>query len=234
MHYTSQVNEHKRQSKQQNQSQRKRREQYSGNGCFNYVSNLPSEVGHLPLGSTSHEAFQSMAIQHPQKALVPESRDYLRNAFPHVHSNSSSLSDKTSVHTNDLAFHSPREPSYASSQVQFVENSGDPSFQVATIVGSEKGEKLDNHQGSQSSILDPVSIEKKDRRSGGKFENYSDFDGASMVIPAELCSSDMQENSSMNSSLDDISIEAASFQQLQLVMEQVRRPFQKNYHLLCH
>ncbi|XP_022861319.1 protein LNK1-like isoform X3 [Olea europaea var. sylvestris] len=215
------VNEHKRQSKQQNQSQRKRREQYPGNGCFNYVSNLPSEVGHLPLGSTSHEAFQSMAIQHPQKALVPESRDYLRNAFPHVHSNSSSLSDKTSVHTNDLAFHSPREPSYASSQVQFVENSGDPSFQVATMVGSEKREKLDNHQGSQSSILDPVSIEKKDHCSGGKFENYSDVDGASMVIPAELCSSDMQENSSMNSSLDDISIEAASFQQLQLVMEQL-------------
>ncbi|CAI9765362.1 unnamed protein product [Fraxinus pennsylvanica] len=219
--YTSQVNEHKKQSKQQNQSQRKRKEQCTGNVCFNYVSNLPSEVRHLPSGATSHGTFQSMAIQHPQKALIPESCDYLQNAFPYVHSDSSSLSDKTSVHTNNLAFLSPREPSYASSQVQFVENSRDPSFQVATIAGSEKREKLDSHQGSQSSILDPVSIEKKDHRSGDKFENYSDVDGVSMVIPAELCSSNIQESLSMNSSLDDISIEAASFQQLQLVMEQL-------------
>ncbi|KAL2477478.1 dentin sialophosphoprotein-related [Forsythia ovata] len=224
------VNEHKKQSKQQNQSQRKRKEQYTENGCFNYVSNLPNEVMHLPSGATSHEAFRSMAIQHQQKALVPDSCDYLQKAFAYVHSDSSHLSDKTSVHTtpsairsenDDLAFLSPREPSYASSQVQFVENSGDPSFQVATIAGIEKREKIDNHRASQSSILDPISVEKKVHRSGDKFENHSDVEGVSMVIPAELCSSNIQESSSMNSALDDISIETASFQQLQLVTEQL-------------
>lgn len=225
-----QVNEHKKQSKQQNHSQRKRKEQGTGNGCFNYAGNLPNEVRHLPSGDISHETFQYKAIQCQPKSPVPDSCDYLQNAFPYVHLDSRHLPDKTSVHTtqsavrsenDDLAFLSPREPLYASSQVHFLENSGDPPFQVATIAGSEKREKLVNHKGSQSSILDPISLEKKVHRFGDKFENQSDVDVVGIVIPAELCSSNIQESSSMNSALEDISIEAASLQQLQLVMEQV-------------
>ncbi|CAI9770083.1 unnamed protein product [Fraxinus pennsylvanica] len=222
------INEHKQQSKQQNRSQRKRKEQCTGNGCFYYVCNLPNEVRHLPSGDTSDETLQSMASQHQQKALVPDSCDYPQNTFPYVHLDSSHLPDKTLVHApssairsehDDLAFLSPREPSYASSQ--FVQNSGDPSFQVAATAGCVKKERLDNHQGSQSTILDPISLEKRVHRSGDKFENQSDVDGVSMVIPAEFCSSNIQESSSMNSDLDDISIEAASFEHLQLVMEQL-------------
>ncbi|XP_022896945.1 protein LNK1-like isoform X1 [Olea europaea var. sylvestris] len=224
------VNEHKKQSKQQNHSQRKRKEQCTGNGCFNYAGNLPNEVRHLPSGDISHETFQYKAIQCQPKSPVPDSCDYLQNAFPYVHLDSRHLPDKTSVHTtqsavrsenDDLAFLSPREPLYASSQVHFLENSGDPPFQVATIAGSEKREKLVNHKGSQSSILDPISLEKKVHRFGDKFENQSDVDVVGIVIPAELCSSNIQESSSMNSALEDISIEAASLQQLQLVMEQL-------------
>ncbi|CAA2969520.1 Hypothetical predicted protein [Olea europaea subsp. europaea] len=224
------VNEHKKQSKQQNHSQRKRKEQCTGNGCFNYVGNLPNEVRHLPSGDISHETFQYNAIQHRRKSPGPDSCDYLQNAFPYAHLDSRHLPDKTSVHTtqsairsenDDLAFPSPREPLYTSSQMHFLENSGDPSFQVATIAGSEKREKLVSHKGSQSSILDPISLEKKVHRFGDKFENQSDDDVVGMVIPAELYSSNIQESSSMNSALEDISIEAASLQQLQLVMEQL-------------
>ncbi|KAI3445725.1 hypothetical protein Pfo_002390, partial [Paulownia fortunei] len=211
--HKEQINEHKKQVKLQNQSIRKRKEQYFGNGSFSYISNLPNEVVQLPLS--------------------------------YMHSDNSPLSDLTSVNpapsavkseTNDLTSPSPRDSSHASNQLQSMESSHDPPFPMTARAGSGRREKLHSHQGSRSSVYsslknasatvqaaigDPGLIGKQVHYSGDKSENHSDTEGVSLVIPAELGSSNMQESSTMSSGVDDISQEAASFRQLQLVMEQL-------------
>ncbi|KAK6156852.1 hypothetical protein DH2020_011100 [Rehmannia glutinosa] len=132
--------------------------------------------------------------------------------------NNSPLSDLTSVNptpsgvkseTNDLTSPTPRDSSHASNRLQSLESSHDPPFPVAAPAVIGKREKQHNHQGKQVHY------------SGDKSENHSDTEGVSLVIPAELGSSHIQENSTMSSGMDDISQEAASFHQLQLVMEQL-------------
>ncbi|XP_060167844.1 protein LNK1 isoform X2 [Lycium barbarum] len=103
--------------------------------------------------------------------------------------------------SNGLVSLSPKD-SYASNQVQSMEGSPDPSFQVAAMTRNEKVEKL---------LL----------QSGVKVENNRVLEGVGMETPAELGSSVVQECTSINSRLDEISEEAASFHQLQRVMEQL-------------
>ncbi|KAL2537056.1 dentin sialophosphoprotein-related [Forsythia ovata] len=198
-----QVNEHKKQSKYQNQSGGKRKEHYYENGSsFNYINNPPNEVMQLDSGATSNRNFTYTGVRQQQQALGPDSSGHLRNTVPFVHSDNSLISDQTSAHptlsaikseNHDLTSLSQRKSSYASSQVQSVENPHDPSS---------------------------VSVETQVRLSGDKFENHSDA-GVSVVIPGELGSSNVPEGSSMSSGLDDISQEAANFRHLQLVMEQL-------------
>ncbi|KAK9287223.1 hypothetical protein L1049_015636 [Liquidambar formosana] len=100
----------------------------------------------------------------------------------------------------------------------------------------EKREKLYRQQGLQASFTrnskcddlvvqaafcDSVSIQKKVHPSENEVEGHSEVEGVSIEIPAELDSSNVQESSCMSSVLDEISIEATSFCQLQHVMEQL-------------
>lgn len=54
-------------------------------------------------------------------------------------------------------------------------------------------------------------------------EGLGEIEGVGLGIPPELDSSNGQEGSCMSSVLDEISIEALGFRQLQHVMEQVQR-----------
>ncbi|PIN16355.1 hypothetical protein CDL12_10989 [Handroanthus impetiginosus] len=203
-----------------------------------HMSNLPNEVLQLPSGATSHQTFLS------EHALGPDSCNYLRSPLPYVHSNNSSLSNQTSVNPtpsavksedNDLTSTSPRGASHASS-LPSLENAHNHSFRVTSPAGSGKREKLHNRQSSQSSeksslenasamvqatIVNPGSTGKQVQYPGDKSENLSGIEEVSHFIPAELGSSNIQESSMMTSGMDDISLEAASFRQLQLVMEQL-------------
>ncbi|KAG8368683.1 hypothetical protein BUALT_Bualt15G0071200 [Buddleja alternifolia] len=84
-----------------------------------------------------------------------------------------------------------------------------------------KSETNDPSSQVQASICEPGSKEQQVYFSGDKIENRSNTDGVFGPIPAELGSSNMQERSTRSSGLDHTSLEAASFRQLQLVMEQL-------------
>ncbi|KAI3448263.1 hypothetical protein Pfo_004928, partial [Paulownia fortunei] len=232
------INEHKQQIKLQNQSEGKSKEHYIGNGSFNHISDLPNEV-QLSSGLTSHHAFPSVRMQQQQHTPCPDSYSYLQNPISYVHSDNSCthLSDPASVNlkpstvkseTNDLTSVSPRDSSQASSQLQYMESCHDPPFEMTALAVCEQREKLHSCQGSRSSVNSSlkngsvtVQASKFDPGLVGKYENHNDPEGVSLDTPAELGSSNVQESSTMTSGLDDISLEAASFRQLQLVMERL-------------
>ncbi|KAK4340009.1 hypothetical protein RND71_041471 [Anisodus tanguticus] len=198
----------KKHSKHQNRSEGKRKRGYLENGdTLSYIDSLPEEKK-LPSGAaTTQVNFTSAGVLQQKQAQVPDF-GYLGGSFSYMHSDYGH-SDGSALHptlpilkyeSNGLMSLSPKD-SYASNQVQSMEGSPDPSFQVAAMTGNEKVEKL-IHQ------------------SGVKVENNRDLEGVVMGIPAELGSSVVQECTSINSGLDEMSEAAASFHQLQRIMEQ--------------
>ncbi|XP_022857398.1 protein LNK1-like isoform X2 [Olea europaea var. sylvestris] len=86
-----QIHEYKLQSKHQNPSERKRKEQYFGNGS--YISNLPSEVIQFPYGDASNQAFPYMDIQHQQQGSTCDSVSQEKQ----VHFSGDKLDDRCDV-----------------------------------------------------------------------------------------------------------------------------------------
>uniref|UniRef100_M1AXV7 Protein LNK1 n=1 Tax=Solanum tuberosum TaxID=4113 RepID=M1AXV7_SOLTU len=199
----------KKHSKHQNLSKGKIKCGYLENGdALNYTDSHPEEQK-LPSGIASTQVnFTSAGVLQQKQAQDPDF-GYLGGSFSYMHSdyghsNGSALHPTLPIlkyESNGLVSLSPKD-SYASNQVQSMEGSPDPSFQVAAMTRNEKVEKLFH-------------------RSGVKVENNRDFEGVGIRIPTELGSSVVQECSSTNSGLDEISEEAASFHQLQRVMEQL-------------
>ncbi|KAH6793397.1 dentin sialophosphoprotein-like protein [Perilla frutescens var. hirtella] len=235
-----QMNEHQKQVKLQNQSVGKRKEHNVGNGNLDYTSKLPNEVVQLPSRAKSHQAFSSSCKQRPQHVLGPESCNHLQNHLSYVHPDTSPISDLTSVNptpssavkseTNEFTSPSTRDSSHASILLPH-----DPLIPVTAPTGVGKIEKLHNCHGSRSLVesnvkpenivvqppsKDPGSMAKEAHYTGDKSENHTDIEEVLHFIPAELGSSNIQE-SSTSSGVNDISLEAASFRQLQLVMEQL-------------
>nr|XP_016483112.1 PREDICTED: protein LNK1-like isoform X3 [Nicotiana tabacum] len=196
-------------SKHQNRSEGKRKCGYLENGdTFNYTDSVPEEKKHPSGPPRTQVNFTSAGVPQQKQAQVPDF-GYLGGSFSYMHSDYGH-SDRSALHptlpitkheNNGLMSPSPKD-SYASNQVQSMEGSPDPSFQVAAMTINEKAEKL-FHQ------------------SGVKVENNRDLEGVGMGIPAELGSSVVQECSSISSGLDENSEEAANFHQLQRVMEQL-------------
>ncbi|CAN4110581.1 unnamed protein product [Withania somnifera] len=199
----------KKHSKHQNRSEGKRKCSYLENGdTLNYNDSHPEEKK-LPSGAANTQLNFASAGVLQQKRTHDIDFGYLGGSFSYMHSDYGH-SDGSALHptlpilkyeSNGLVSLSPKD-SYASNQVQSMEDSPDPSFQMAAKARNEKVEKL-FHQ------------------SGAKVENNCDFEGVGIRIPTELGSSVVQECSSINSGLDEISEEEASFHQLQRVMEQL-------------
>ncbi|KAI5661407.1 hypothetical protein M9H77_20730 [Catharanthus roseus] len=126
---------------------------------------------------------------------VEGSGDVLKSDYIHSLDQSSvyPAPSAVKVDTNGLTSASPKE-SYSSNQLLAADSSRGPSFQVP--------------------LCDSVSMEKNAQHVGNKLENIKGVTG-------EVGTSTMEESSSVNSGLDEISLEAASFRQLQLVMEQL-------------
>ncbi|KAA8536468.1 hypothetical protein F0562_028946 [Nyssa sinensis] len=209
--YNAMINLHKKQSKQHNQSEGKRKGRCLENGgSFHHISDLQFKDTHIPY---MHSDYQHPSDQIPVSPTL-----------------SGIVSEK-----NGLTSLSPKESSYASNQVQSMESSRNHSFEAPAITMDEKSEKLHLRQGFQPSfqtnrervdlvvptaIFNPVSFRKQVHQSENNVENHSEV-GVCMGIAAELDSSNVQESSSMSSRLDEISLEATSFHQLQHVMEQL-------------
>ncbi|KAL0412689.1 UNVERIFIED_CONTAM: protein LNK1 [Sesamum radiatum] len=213
----------------QNHSGARSNEGYFANGTFSHISGLANEVMQLP----SHQAFRSVNLQQQQHAPSPDSCNYLQNPISYVCSDNSHLSDPASVNvkpstvkseTNGLTSVLPRDSSHAPTQAQCTKSFRDPPFEVSALATCEQGQRQHSCQSSrslmdsglengnvtlQASMFNPFSV--------GKYENHSNPEGGSTGTPAELGSSNIQERAA----LDDISLEAASFHQLQLVMERL-------------
>ncbi|XP_073155428.1 protein LNK1-like isoform X2 [Henckelia pumila] len=188
------MDEHRKQSKNQIQSDGNRKTHYDRSFNFNCLDN-----DHFPDQTTVNSMTYSMKFQ-AKNVLKP----------------------------------SPGESSHASSQLQFPEGFHH-SYLVSAIEGNENRENLQYHQGSQQPLnrnlgnthmtLQPSTCNTdsvgKLHFSGGEFESQCGIDSINLVIPAELGSSNVLESSTKNSCLDALSLEAASFLQLQIVMEQL-------------
>lgn len=229
------MNEHPKQVKLQKQSVEELKEHNFGNGS---TSKLPNEAVQLPSRANSHQAF----LQQPQHILAPDSCNYLQNCILYAHSDNSPSSDLTSVNptpsavkteTNELTSPSTRDSSHVLNLLPSMNGFHDRPFCGAAPTGNR--EKIHNYHGSQSPIdsnikpadivvqatsSDPGSVATATQYAGDKSENLSTVEEVRHITPAELGFSNIQE-SSTSSGIDDVSLEAGSFRQLQRVMEQV-------------
>lgn len=204
------------------------------NGSLAQISDLKVKVMKTRSGLTSDEVFASVHVQQQQQHVPASNSDScLENPISNIHLNDSHLSDPSSVNldssivkseTNDMAPISSRDSHQASSQLHYMDGFSGPPFNETALVMSGQREKLKSFQGNHDSLQNgSVAIQAVISDSGlvGKYENHSDPQGASSANEAEMGSSNMQESSTMVPDLDDISLEAASFRQLQLVTKQV-------------
>ncbi|XP_042011079.1 protein LNK1-like isoform X2 [Salvia splendens] len=158
--------------------------------------------------------------------------------------NNSHSSDLTSLNptpsavkteANELTSSSTRDSSHTSNLLPSVDGSHDHPLPLPVPTGTGKGVKLHSRHGSQSlansnikpaslvvqaTSSDPGSLTEEAHYAGDKSDNHNDSAEVCHFIPAELGFSNAQE-SSTSSDMDDVSLEAASFRQLQLVMEKL-------------
>ena len=222
----------------QNQSSGKIKEHNYGHG----TSKLPDEIVQSPSRAKSHQAFSFQ--QQPKNVLPTESCNYLQNHLSYVHPDNSHSSDLTSLNptpsavkteANELTSSSTRDSSHTSNLLPSVDGSHDHPLPPPVPTGTGKGVKLHSRHGSQSlansnikpaslvvqaTSSDPGSLTEEAHYARDKSDNHNDSAEVCHFVPAELGFSNAQE-SSTSSDMDDVSLEAASFRQLQLVMEKV-------------
>ncbi|XP_073270218.1 protein LNK1-like isoform X2 [Primulina huaijiensis] len=123
----------------------------------------------------------------------------------------------------------PEEQGYPSEHMsQRLRATGPDSF-FCPLSGNDNGADTYTFQSNlssqstslmeQASIQDPGLVGNQVKLCGDTFENAADAGGVSLVIPVEPGSSNKQESSMINMGAEYISLAAASFCQLQLVME---------------
>lgn len=229
------TSEHKKQIKIQSRSDT-RKVHCLESGILNQISDLQNEVMNPRSGLTSDEAFASVHVQQQQHAPATNSNSCFENPIPNVHLKDS-LSDPSSVNleqsivkseTNDLASISPRDSHHSSSKLQYMDGFSAPPFKDTGLVLCGQRESLHSYQANLSAGHDSlkngsfaVQASNSDPDLVGKCENLSDHQVVSSATAAETGSSNMQESSTMVPDVDDISLEAASFRQLQLITKQL-------------
>ncbi|KAL1544377.1 protein LNK1-like isoform X3 [Salvia divinorum] len=227
--------EHKKQIKLQSQSEGK--VHFPKNGGHAQISDLQNEIMKPCSGLTSDEALASVHVQQQPHFLASNSNSCLENPISNIHTKGSHLSDPSSVNleesivkseTNDFASISSRDSRRASGQLQYMDGFPGPPFKKTSLVACGQREKLESYRGDLSLELaslgnGSVAIQAMISDPGlvGTYENNCDLQGVSSVTATETDSSYMQESSTMVPDLDDISLEAASFHQLQLVTKQL-------------
>ncbi|KAL8116657.1 hypothetical protein AgCh_022996 [Apium graveolens] len=230
---SSQISE-ENQKKQQKQKEGKRKDRHfeiSSSLC--HTDDLQKKGIHLPFEDSQHEIFSSNGIQ-KQQNLCYRSTDNANNNFHSLQSDYHQPSEQTTVDTmlsgmqsenSDQPSLFQKDSSHASSQMQ---RSRDFSFKENHIVPDDRQRNLHSHQGYQypfdSELKDfdfPSNCNPASVQNGNWFKNYGDVEGVGTEIPADISSLNLQEISSENIKLNELSLEATSFRQLQQVMEQM-------------
>lgn len=207
----------KEQSRQQNQSEGNIADQSSGS------FGLKRNKIQLSSSEESAQVFTSMENQQQNKILGPDSVGYTQSS--------------TYMHPMQTTSGSMITDIKSENNFCFMESSCDPIFQGNAYEMSGKKKVYHEHafqhsfSGNQSqsgmmlqtSDYDTVPFQKQFCTSEDKVESQSDMEGVKKGVSAELGLLDGPEGSSISSELDEISLEATSFRQLQQVMEQVGR-----------
>ncbi|KAH1072157.1 hypothetical protein J1N35_024485 [Gossypium stocksii] len=234
----------KKQSKQLSASG-ERKDQHVGNGgSFNQYGNIKhsADVKHT-FTDSSCQFFSPSDLQQHKQNIGPDSVSCVQTNIPYMHLNYSSPLDQllgcrtsSSIKSENNGYpSSTNESSYASDQVQSIESSSGPSFGGPATIMNEKRKKLHYQQdkqaplkknvkhakvGSKMAFYDPVTVQKQVRQSE-QDEGHSEVEGVSVGKLTQLDSSNDQLSSCMSSVLDEVSLEASSFWQLQQVMEKL-------------
>ncbi|KAJ6963811.1 protein LNK1 isoform X1 [Populus alba x Populus x berolinensis] len=228
----------KRQARHNNRFEGRRKDSDIENGSFPLNVNMKhfADTKHSS-GDSSHQVLPLPGIQQHKQIIGSNSLNYMQKHIPLIHIDYSHSSDQISTcptqsnvksENNGYPSPSPKESSIASNHVRSIESANGPDFEAPAITTNENEENLYHCQEPSSGrnlrpanmvgpveFYGPVSAKKVARQS-----EY-DIKGVGTGIPAKLDSSNAQESSCMSSVLDGISLEAASFRQLQQVMEQL-------------
>ncbi|XWS39713.1 hypothetical protein CRYUN_Cryun18bG0078500 [Craigia yunnanensis] len=238
------ISPQKKQSKQLSTSGERKDQHLENGGSFHQYGSIKqfADVKHA-FTDSSCQLLSPSGLQRHKQNIGPDSVSYIQTNIPYMHLSYSSPSDQISMCTtlsntkseNNGHPSSTNESSYASNQVQSIESSHGPSFKAPAIIMNEKRGKLYHQQDtqaplnrnvkhakmeSQMAFCDPVTVQKQVRQSE-QDEGNSEIEGVSVEKPAELDSSNAQESSCISSVLDEVSLEATSFWQLQQVMEKL-------------
>lgn len=228
----------KRQARHNNRFEGRRKDSDIENGSFPLNVNMKhfADTKHSS-GDSSHQVLPLPGIQQHKQIIGSNSLNYMQKHIPLIHIDYSHSSDQISTcptqsnvksENNGYPSPSPKESSHASNHVRSIESANGPDFEAPAITTNENEENLYHCQEPSSGrnlrpanmvgpaeFYGPVSAKKVARQS-----EY-DIKGVGTGIPAKLDSSNAQESSCMSSVLDGVSLEAASFRQLQQVMEQL-------------
>ncbi|XP_031392039.1 protein LNK1 isoform X3 [Punica granatum] len=213
---TEEMNPHRKHSKLQHQSEGKWKDGCLGNGDSfqHYDLSEQTTEAKIPFGDQAHQMHSYTAAGYHQP--VGQISDY------------TTLSS-IKCENNGQPSPSPKESSYASNQVQSPHGS---SFEAPTAK-NDKRVNLHSHQNfpadnlnhldgtSPTAISDPVAVLKRVHQTENDIDGHSEVDGISIGVTKELDPSFAQDNSCVSSMLDEISLEATSFRQLQQVTEQL-------------
>ncbi|XP_038995918.1 protein LNK1-like isoform X1 [Hibiscus syriacus] len=238
-----QINPPKKQLKQLSASGERKDHHLQNIGSFYQYGNIkqPADVKHI-FNESSCQFFSPSSLQQHKQNVGPDSPSYVKTNIPHMHLNYISsldqilecptLSSTKSENNGDPC--STNESSYASDQVQSIESSSGPSFGASASIITEKRGNLHYQQdtqdplkrnvkhtkvGSKMAFYDPVTVQKQFHQS--EQDGHSEVRGVSVRKPAELDSSKNQPSSFMSSVLDEVSLEASGFLQLQQDMEKL-------------
>lgn len=224
--------ENKKQQQKQKEGKRKYRH-FENSSSLCHIDDLQKEGMHLPCEDSHHDFYSSNGIQ-KQQNLFYNSIENMNKDFHSVQSDYHQPSEQTTIDTMLSGMQSEntaqpsrlqKDSSHASNRMQ---RSRDFPFKENHIVPDDRQRNLHNHQGYQYSFdsdskdIDyPSNGNPASVQTGNWFKNYSDGEGVGLGIPADLRSLNLQESSSENIGLNELSLEVTSFRQLQQVMEQM-------------
>ncbi|KAK8568352.1 hypothetical protein V6N13_106275 [Hibiscus sabdariffa] len=192
------------------------------------------EVKH-PSSDVSCQLFSPPDLQWHKQNVGPDSVSYVQSNVPFMHLNYSSPLNQLSRCPTLTSSKSEKNghPSLTNGSAQSIDCGH--SFEVPDIIMNEKRGKLFHQQDTQAPLnrivdqarverqiafSDPVTAQKQVCQSE-RDEGHSEVEGFSVGKQVELGSSNGQESSCVSSMLDEVSLEATSFRQLQQVMEKL-------------
>lgn len=237
LNFKDQINLQKNPLKHQNETERKKGQVGNDDGSFYQTSDL-SNNSRLSSNNKSDQVLTSVGNRQQYRNIELDYVGHMQSNTcylpPDFHQNAavSTLSGIKSEHKG-IKGPSPMRSSYASNHGHSMESSGDPSFE-GTATEIDEGKHSRNSQGFQPLFIGSprqmgmmfqsskgvlVSAEKQAHLPPKEHKSQSDIER--IRKGAEIGSLDVLESSSISSELDEISLEATSFRQLQQVMEQL-------------